>query len=422
MDDMPEPLLTALERVATLVLDDERLVRAVAAGRRKGQTPPQWRRTELRYVDLESGRHLQVVEYDETQAFTRNIPVASVGDEVAGLLGTPYGNWHVDTTDQTLQLRVTKKGEAQVHVAKAAGTRPPDRTHDRAKPRVIDPGQPFLRAIGITDRDGRIKPTRKDKYRQVEEFVRLLGPAVDDALAAGSITPDPLRVVDLGCGNAYLTFAARGYLGDTKELPTTLTGIDVKAQARDRNSRIAAELGWDSTMTFVQGAIADADLGGSDAARPDVARPDVVLALHACDTATDDALAVAVRARAPVILAAPCCHHDLQKQLRSGTTPDPYGLVTRHGILRERLADMLTDGLRAAILRIAGYRVDVVEFVDSAHTPRNLMIRAVSTGAPNPATISAALEEYRALTSTWGVRPALAALLAAELPELEGAG
>jgi hypothetical protein len=139
------------------------------------------------------------------------------------------------------------------------------------------------------------------------------------------------------------------------------------------------------------------------------------MALHACDTATDDALARAVHWRAPVILAAPCCHHDTQRQLTAESTPEPYRLLTRHAILRERFADVLTDALRAAVLRIVGYRVEVIEFVDSVHTPRNALIRAVRTGAPPSETT---LTAYRMLLDQWDVQPALATLLAAEYPAL----
>ena len=152
-------------------------------------------------------------------------------------------------------------------------------------------------------------------------------------------------------------------------------------------------------MSFVQGDIGTVELDE---------RPDVVLALHACDTATDDALARAVTWDAPLVLAAPCCHHDVAAQLRRSPTPAPYTLLTRSGILRERFADTLTDAMRAAILRLAGYRVDVIEFVDSKHTPRNTLLRAVRTGARPAADVREELDE---LTRTWGVHPRLAELL-----------
>ncbi len=135
----------------------------------------------------------------------------------------------------------------------------------------------------------------------------------------------------------------------------------------------------------------------------------MVLALHACDTATDDALARAIEWGTPLVLAAPCCHHDIAAQLRKAPTPAPYAMLTRHGILRERFADTLTDGLRASLLRLQGYRVDVMQFVGSEHTPRNTLLRAVRTG--KPVSGGSARQEYDELVATWGVRPRLGELL-----------
>jgi len=400
---VPEPLEPALSLVRESVLDPDRLVRAVAAGRRKGQRPA-WRRAEFRWVDLRDGRRLQVVTHDETQSFTRNVAAEDAPAAVDALLAEPFGNWHVDTTAESLQLRVTKRGEAQLHRASPARGGPvgrPDRAHDRVKARLLDPGDPLLRELGISDAAGRVKPSRQDKYRQVEEFLRALDPVLERAREEAG--DGPLRVVDLGCGNAYLTLAAYRRLTDGLGIDVELVGVDVKTQARERNTAIAARLGWADRVRFVEGTIEDAEVDP---------HPHLVLALHACDTATDDALARAVRWAAPVVLAAPCCHHDVQAQLRGTTVPAPYGVVARHGILRERLADVLTDALRAALLRVLGYRVDVVEFVESAHTPRNALLRAVRAGVAAPADVRA---DYRSLVEAWSVTPALHRRLAAEV-------
>jgi SAM-dependent methyltransferase len=400
-----EPLLRALARTRGLLLDDRTLVRAVGSGRRKGSTPP-WRRVELRYVDLKAGRRLQVTAYDDTQAHTSNHPPGeAAAAAVDDLLDLPFGNWHVETATQTHQLRVTKKLEAMVHttardeVVETTGTG----AHDRAKPRLLSEDAPVLVALGISDRDGRVKPSRQAKYRQVDEFLRSLGALVDDALAAGHLraptVEDPLRVVDLGCGNAYLTFAAHAYLDGVRGLPVRLLGIDRQPRLVDRNNALAASLGLGDRVLFVTGDIASAE-------PPE--RPDVVLALHACDTATDDALARAVSWDAPLVLAAPCCHHDLAGQLRRTPTPAPYAMLTRNGILRERFADTLTDAVRAAVLRQLGYRVDVIDFVDSKHTPRNTLLRAVRTGAPASPEARAELDD---VTATWGIEPKLAELV-----------
>jgi SAM-dependent methyltransferase len=403
-----EPLLRALNRMRALILDPDVLVKAVASGRQKGEDPPPWRRVELRYVDLKSGRHLQVTRYDATQAFTSNHSIASdSGDAravVDELIDLAFGHWNVSTTTEDHALRVTKKLEAVVASTPRAVPVEAPRGHDQPKTRLLAEDDPVFVALGISDKDGRLKPSRQAKYRQVEEFLRLLDASVTEAVDKGHLRrpteDDPLRIVDLGCGNGYLTFAAQRYLAGVKALPVVVTGVDVKEQSRDHNSAVAAQLGI--RAEFVAGTISDAEL-------PEP--PEVVLALHACDTATDDALARAVEWEAPLVLAAPCCHHDIAAQLRKAPTPAPYAMLTRHGILRERLADTLTDGLRASLMRLQGYRVDVVQFVESQHTPRNTMLRAIRTGGPVKS--GSIRKEYDDLVTTWGLRPRLGELLGA---------
>ena len=402
---MAESLSELLAQLRRQLLDADSLVRAVASGRRR-HAHPRWRRAELRYVDLRSGRHLQVTTYDDTQAFTRNTPV---GEPSAGtvddLLAEPFATWHLESREAVTTLRLTKRGRPLLHTAPrqhnllAADTH----AHDRPKPRLLPPDDPYLRAVGISDDRGRVKPSMQAKHRQIEEFLRLLSVALDDALGSGRLpTPRserPLRVVDLGCGNAYLTFAAYRYLAGVRGLPVRMTGVDLKGQARDRNTALAAEVGAAADLEFVQAPIATAQVAGP---------VDVVLVLHACDTATDDALARAVAWRAPLVLAAPCCHHYVQEQLRTAPTPPPFGLLTRHGILRERLGDTLTDAMRAALLRRHGYRVEVVEFVASRHTPRNTMLRALRTGATGDPGVRG---DYEQLATMWHAQPKLAELL-----------
>ncbi|BCB86656.1 hypothetical protein Psuf_039690 [Phytohabitans suffuscus] len=286
----------------------------------------------------------------------------------------------METADATVQLRVTKKGEAQVHRAAAERSAEPA-AHDRAKDYLLDPGDPFFDTIG----------GNAAKRRQVDAFLRALAASV-------SPLPERLRVVDLGCGNAYLTFAAYRYLAG-RGVDVEVVGVDVREDQRRRNTDLAERLGCAGWVRFVAGTIADA--------RVDL-QPDLVLALHACDTATDEALARAVRWRARWVLAAPCCHHDIAAQLRGDAAAEPYPLLTRQGILRERFADVLTDALRAGLLRLSGYKVEVVEFVDSRHTPRNLLLRARRTDTPPT---EAQRAEYARMVAEWGVTPALQRLL-----------
>jgi len=404
MPSETEPLLRALSRMRSHLLDPDTLVRAVASGRQKGTTPA-WRRAELRYVDLKAGRHLQVTSYDETQAHTRNHAVGDPArDAVDALLDEPFANWHVDTLTDSHQLRVAKPNHAVVTSSVRPEPAEVERGHDRDKERLLPAEDPLFRALGLADGEGRIKPSRQAKVRQVEEFLRLLDSAVVAAIDKGHLrrptADDPLRVVDLGCGNAYLTFAAHRYLSDVRGLPVRLTGVDVKEQSREHNTEVAARLGIDAA--FVVGSISDAVIEPA---------PEVVLALHACDTATDEALARTVEWGSPLVLAAPCCHHDVAAQLRRTPTPAPYAMLTRHGILRERLADTLTDALRASLMRQQGYKVDVVQFVESRHTPRNTMLRATRTGGPVAG--GGVRKEYDELVAAWAITPRLAELLGA---------
>ncbi len=408
---MAAPWAEVRAEVRALLLDTSSLVRAVAAGRRRG-VPLQWRRAELRPVALKGGVRLQVTAYDDRQAHTSNHSAAEAGDAVDALLDQGFGNWHVETTDEVVQVRVTKKGDAQVHRSPRTDPVPVEPAgHDRVKRRMFDLAHPdvraFLTAVGVADSSGQVLPRRQDKYRQVEEFVRLLDTAVDDAMTAGALAPptheNPWRVVDLGCGHAYLTVGAYVWLAKVRGLAVRVHGVDVRESSREHNAALAETLGWSDELTFTAATILEA------AADP---APQVVVALHACDTATDDALARAVRWRAPVVLVAPCCHHDLQAQVAAGSVPSPYSVVTRHGLLRERLVDVLTDAIRASVLRLCGYRVDAVEFVSDDHTPRNLMLRAVFTGARPSASDVA---EHQSLLAQWGVTPVLDVELAAEV-------
>ncbi|WP_286689508.1 methyltransferase, partial [Aeromicrobium sp. REDSEA-S38_B2] len=204
-------------------------------------------------MDLKAGRHLQLTAYDATQAHTSNHlfgdePAAGPAAEAldALLFDEPFGNWHVETTTHTHQLRVTKKGEGLLHSAARKEAVQAERGHDRDKERLLEESDPVFRALGLTDAQGRVKPSRQAKLRQVEEFLRQLDAALSDARSRGALrrpTPEePLRVVDLGCGNAYLTFAAHRFLTHVRGLPVHLVGADVKQQSADHNGEVAASL------------------------------------------------------------------------------------------------------------------------------------------------------------------------------------
>ncbi len=402
----------ALSDVRALLLDPARLLRAVASvsGSRPRPEPPAASRAELRPVRLKGELKLSVQQFVGTQAFTSN---HAFGDDAAAavdeLLRQRFDNWRAETQQETLTLTRNRRGVLSTRRAPApriVAAETAQLAHDRVKARVLAPSSAVLLALGISTADGKVKAGKQDKYTQVEALCRTLDVAVSEALAAKRLPADrPLRLVDLGCGNAYLTFAAYELLAVRRGLACEFTGVDVKAQARERNTALAAQLGWSRSMRFVQGSI-------KEAARACEEAPDIVLALHACDTATDDALAAAVRWRAPLVLASPCCQHALQAQLKGGTAAHPHPMLTRHGLLRERLGDVLTDALRAHILSLLGYRVGVAEFVATEHTPRNVLLRADRT---QPRPDAAAWRELDQLCAAWGLAPPLATALQAEM-------
>lgn len=388
----------ALSEAAALISDSQNLVRVVLSGRRRNmQTPCE--RIDIRPVQIKNQLHLQVIENDGRQSTAKNyLPTNFDSND---LLRSGYANILVEQTSGSLSIRISKKGEALV--TRTKGINEQLLSHDRNKNRLLNPNDPFLMEVGISDSKGVIKPSKSDKYMQVEEFLRILAPTLKNAIEVGQIhkpTRDkPLTITDLGCGHAYLTFGAHQYL-QAEAIPVSVVGIDIRPKSRDRNIAIAEKLGIEKSIAFRAEEISETT----------VIKTDVAIALHACDTATDDAIAWAVQSDAKLLFIAPCCHHDLQSQLSE--IPEPWSIITKHGLMKERISDLITDALRAQILRLLGYRVDVIEFIGGEHTPRNLMIRAVKTGAKPDAHDVA---RYKEMIAMWRVKPALAERLENEL-------
>ena len=388
----------ALSEAAALINDSQNLVRVVLSGRRRNmQTPCE--RIDIRPVQIKNQLHLQVIENNGRQSTAKNYLPTNF--DTNDLLRSGYANILIEQTSGSLSIRISKKGEALV--TRTKGIKEQLLSHDRNKNRLLNPNDPFLMEVGISDSKGVIKPSKSDKYMQVEEFLRILAPTLKNAIEAGQIhkpTRDkPLTITDLGCGHAYLTFGAHQYL-QAEAIPVSVVGIDIRPKSRDRNIAIAEKLGIEKSITFRAEEISETT----------VLKTDVAIALHACDTATDDAIAWAVQSDAKLLFITPCCHHDLQSQLSE--IPEPWSMLTKHGLMKERISDLITDALRAQILRLLGYRVDVIEFIGGEHTPRNLMIRAVKTGAKPDAHDVA---RYKEMIAMWRVKPALAERLENEL-------
>ncbi len=267
-----------------------------------------------------------------------------------------------------------------------------DAAHNRAKDVPLPEGRAdhLLETLGIMTADGRVRPTMRAKFTQVNEFLKHLDHKLDDAGLRG--LGRPVEILDCGSGSGHLTLAAHHYLNDILGVPARITGVDANPHVVEKTTAAAQQLG------AADAAFACTRIGRFEGTA------DVVLALHACDTATDDAIAQAVRSEARLLLSVPCCHQALNAAVKAEGAAGVLRPVLRHGILQQRTADILTDALRALILRIVGYRTDVVEFVSPEHTARNLMIRAVrGLPAGEPAFVA----EYRALCRFWGVVPYL---------------
>lgn len=372
---------------------DEQFVQAVFSGR----APNPYLKITIRPVVLKQGRVRQFSFWDGQQDVVKNVEVDDAATTLADLFPLAWKSITVQTTNEDFSIQFSKKGKAILHRHPRPTPRTtPELSHDRSKETALSPetSAPFLQALGMMTHDGRVKADQQRKFRQINQFLQL----IEATMTLKNRGVEPLHLIDFGCGSAYLTFAAYHYFNDVLGIPTTLTGVDIKTHLIERHRQTSQQLGWER-MQFHDNRIISY--------QPDTP-PDVVLALHACDTATDEALAQAVRWQSRYIFAAPCCHHHLQVQLTRQPPPDPFGPVLGDGILRERLGDILTDSFRAQLLRVRGYKTDVIEFIETQHTPRNLLIRGEFRESGENIK---AREQYEALKAFWRVTPYLERLL-----------
>ncbi len=381
------------EQVKRLVLDERVFVRLTMKGMAKNADVP-WRQVIVRPVSIKQVRHLQFSYFSQKQDITKNYRGSDAVLKLDELLALPFSSLLVQSTLEDLRVQITPRGKVILHRDEAAkGEREPRLAHDSRKKLLLPADKPdaFLQATGIMDSQGRVRLSMQGKFSQINEFLKLL----EHTGELEQFENTPVRILDCGCGSAYLSFAAYHYLNNVRGIPAELTGIDTNATLIRKDNGQSKELGF-SQACFLQSAIIDF-----------VPRdpPDIILALHACDTATDEALYRGIVAESKLILCAPCCHHQLHTQMHP---VKPFTPVFHDGILKQRLSDILTDTFRALILRIMGYKTDVVEFVSPEHTDKNLMIRAVRRAQREQARY---MQEYQDLKTYWGVTPYLETLL-----------
>lgn len=353
-------------------------------------------RTTVRPIQLKGQAMLSFVDSLATQDITKNLPAKAGLARVDELLGDEFRNAHLFTATAELQLKLGKKGRGDAgHLTehaleqKATPAPAPSTGHDRAKQRWVDQSRPFLTALGITTADHALVPAMARKWKQINKFVEIFAHALERSPLKDR---QALRVVDFGAGKAYLTFAVHDWLTQARHAQADVVGVELRPDLVEQGNRIVHDLQLQG-MRLAQGDVRESDVKSPPEPM------DVMIALHACDTATDHAIHLGVKAGAAIILCSPCCHKQLRPQLLS---PHPLKSVFQHGIHVEQQAEMLTDSLRALLLEAQGYDTQVFEFVSLEHTAKNKMILAVKRAAPGSS--AAALEQVAELKRFFGVR------------------
>lgn len=329
---------------------------------------------------------LSLVYRHQTRDITRNVPVEQAQALVAELLPDSFRNAHLFTTDGEVQLAFSKKGKPmlQRHVAQAPREAAPAAGHDREKKRYLELSRPFLRDLGVTDGQGALIPSMSRKWKQINKFIEVF----DHALASAPLaSAQPLRVADFGSGKGYLTFAMHDYLRNSMGREAQVTGVELRQDMVDLCNTAAARLEHPG-LVF--------ECGDVRSVVPEAI--EVMIALHACDIATDYAIHTGIRCNAAIIMCSPCCHKQVRPQLQSPGLLQP---MLQYGLHLGQQAEMLTDSLRALYLEACGYETKVFEFISLEHTNKNKMILAVKRKQPVDAT--ALLQKIAELKAFYGV-------------------
>ena len=348
-------------------------------------------KVKIRPVLLKEQLNFQVTEYKGKQVFHENLEKVQVIAYIIEQMENFFGQMVLESTLKTVNVLVSKKGTMTIKQKnQKKEVKPRELSHNRKKRYILEEGiaVPFLVDLGVQTKEGKIVNSRYDKFRQINRFLEFIQDIVEDLPKGRELT-----IVDFGCGKSYLTFAMYHYLKVMKGFDIRVIGLDLKEDVISYCNELKEKYGYEK-MTFTTGDIAS--YTGVNAV-------DMVVTLHACDTATDYALEKAVKWGASVILSVPCCQHELNYQMKN----KELEAVLKYGLLKERIAALVTDGLRAELLEQCGYDTQVLEFIDMEHTPKNILIRGVKRKDSR----TADLEKYERCCETLGVTPTLGQLL-----------
>jgi len=339
----------------------------------------------IRPLNTKKGERLFFLYRQETRDTAKNFDFAEGVQIIKKLLGTDFFSGHLFTLENDFQLDISKKGKSRLNAGKPTFNSKPDSSHNRAKQALVDQNSFYLKALGITTETGEIRDKQQDKWRQINKFVEILGSLFDKSPLADR---QKLNIVDMGSGKGYLTFAAFDYFKNTRQIDVSMTGVDAREELVKFCGDIA-RAGEFENLKFERGLINDFDLTGVD----------ILIALHACNTATDDAIFRGIRAEADLIVVAPCCHQELRPQIKA---PEFLSGILRHGVILEREAETLTDGLRALLLERSGYSTKIFEFISTEHTPKNNMI--VGTKSEGRAEYETSDSQIKAIKNFYGIK------------------
>lgn len=331
-------------------------------------------RVDVRPVDVAGQTRFQLTTRVGTQDHHRNVAVDEAVNELPSLIGKSYLDIRLETTKEVVVARHSRKGVCRMSRKPVSSAQSVEKKHNRVRDYLIPDNQPvpFLVATGIMSKAGRVRDQHRKKFRQINRFAEF----IRDVMRQLAVPADQLvNIVDFGCGKSYLTFATHYLLTQVLGRRVRITGLDRRPDVIESCHSVCEQLELDG-LDFRVGDISEYRPQG---------QVDISISLHACDTATDDAIAVAADWKARAILAVPCCQHELASRLATERMP----VLSRHGIIHERFASLATDSIRAGLLQCIGYRTQLIEFIDMEHTPKNVLIRAVrredrSIDSPDP--------------------------------------
>lgn len=349
-------------RVTELVREmaDERLYQIIVSNPRDREKIA---KVKIRPVMLKGNLLFQETAYVGNQVFHRNFEKEALAQRMAEYMTENFRQCEIETTQERVVVLVSKKGKMNINRKKICGGKETDLSHNRTKSYILKEGEPvpFLIDLGVQTKEGKIVKARYDKFKQINRFLEF----IEDILPTLP-KEKVLHIIDFGCGKSYLTFAVYYYLHKLQGRDVRITGLDLKKEVIRHCSALAVEYGYDG-LRFLQGDISTYE------EEEDMQEVDMVITLHACDTATDYALAKAVEWGAGVILSVPCCQHEVNRQIDCREL-EP---VLKYGLLKERMSALITDAVRANVLEENGYQVQVLEFIDMEHTPKNILLRGV---------------------------------------------